>query len=208
VIVAALLWYWPTLETRLFEPGRDLKTVAIDDVGVDFSGRDDIWEFYFEEFTFSPLFGRGMGAGFVAAADWVPCRRKTPTTSTVPAGQHRRRRVLLCAAAIFVWYRNLLRAASDNDRSFLIALLPALGVFAITEDILVFPTGLALSPDWASCSPSARPRHPRARSGYGAGARAPLLPSSRADACRPSSPPDNPVRDAMLACRAPREARL
>jgi hypothetical protein len=93
VIVAALLWYWPTLETRLFEPGRDLKTVAIDDVGVDFSGRDDIWEFYFEEFTFSPLFGRGMGAGFVAAADWVPWRRKTPTTSTVPAGQHRRRRV-------------------------------------------------------------------------------------------------------------------
>ena len=145
VVVAALLWYWPTLESRLFEAGRDLETVAMDDVGVNLSGRDDVWKFYFEEFTFSPLFGRGMGAGFVAAADWVPWQRKTPhneylhllvNTGVVGFG--------LCAAAIFVWYRNLARVASDNDHKFLIALLPALGAFAITEDVLVFPTGLAL----------------------------------------------------------------
>jgi O-antigen ligase len=145
VVVAALLWYWPTLESRLFEAGRDLETVAMDDVGVNLSGRDDVWKFYFEEFTFSPLFGRGMGAGFVAAADWVPWQRKTPhneylhllvNTGVVGFG--------LCAAAIFVWYRNLVRVASDNDHKFLIALLPALGAFAITEDVLVFPTGLAL----------------------------------------------------------------
>jgi hypothetical protein len=49
----------------------------------------------------------------------------------------------LCAAAIALWYRRLLQTASDNDRPFLIALLPALGVFAITEDVLVFSTGLA-----------------------------------------------------------------
>jgi len=170
VVVAALLWYWPILEARLFEAGRDLETVAIDDVGVNLSGRDDVWKFYFEEFKLSPLFGRGMGAGFVAAADWIPWARKTPHNEYL----HLLVNVgvvgfVLFAAAIFVWYRNLVRVASDNDRNFLIALLPAIGLFAITEDILVFPTGLALFAYLGvlltkrSAEASARARRPRRR---------------------------------------------
>ena len=67
--------------------------------------------------------------------------------------------------------------ASDNDHKFLIALLPAIGVFAITEDVLVFPTGPALfaylgallTKRSAEASPGAtRPRRRRARSTVGA----------------------------------------
>lgn len=146
VILAVLLWYWPTLEDRLFQHG-DLETVLTGetDLTVNLSGRDDIWEFYFEEFTFSPLFGRGIGAGFVAAADWLRWPRKTPHNEylhlLVSVGVIG---FVLCAAAIAVWYRRLLQMAADNDRPFLIALIPAMGVFAITEDVLVFSTGLAM----------------------------------------------------------------
>jgi O-antigen ligase len=144
VVVAALMWYWPILEGRLFDAPMRSATAALD-ADINLSHRDSIWAFYFKELTLSPIFGRGMGAGFVAAADWLPCPRKTPhneylhlLVNTGALG------FTLCAAAIFVWYRDLLALASDNDRTFLIALVPALGVFAITEDVLVFATGLAV----------------------------------------------------------------
>jgi hypothetical protein len=34
--------------------------------------------------------------------------------------------------------------ASDNDRLFLIAIVPGIGLFALTDDVLAFSTGLAL----------------------------------------------------------------
>jgi O-antigen ligase len=70
VVAATFLWYWPTLEARLFD-GDSVATVSIGatDVSPNLSGRDDVWQFYFEEFRFSPLFGRGVGTGFVAATD-------------------------------------------------------------------------------------------------------------------------------------------
>lgn len=145
VVAIALAWYWPTLQGRLFHDLRGGDSPSVDIADVNLSGRDDIWAFYFEEFTFSPLFGRGMGSGFVAAADWLPWPRKTPHNEylhlLVNAGVIG---FALCAAAIFFWYRSLLEVAADNDRAFLIALLPAMGVFAITEDVLVFATGLAV----------------------------------------------------------------
>ena len=146
-LVATLLWYWPTLEPRLFEDARELETVLAGDAeaSVNLSGRDEVWQFYFEEFTFSPLFGRGMGTGFVAAADWLRWPRTTPHNEylhvLVNAGAVG---FVLCAAAIFLWYRSLLQAASENDRPFLLALIPALAIFAITEDIIGFSTGLAV----------------------------------------------------------------
>ena len=145
VVAIALVWYWPTLQARLFHDLRGGDSPSVDIADVNLSRRDDVWAFYFEEFTFSPLFGRGMGSGFVAAADWLPWPRKTPhneylhlLVNTGVVG------FALCAAAIFFWYRSLLEVAADNDRAFLIALLPAMGVFAITEDVLVFSTGLAM----------------------------------------------------------------
>lgn len=147
IVVAVLLWYWPTLEFRMFEQGGDVETVSIGatDVSINLSGRVDIWKFYFEEFTFSPLFGRGIGAGFIAAADWLRWPRKTPHNEylhlLVSVGAIG---FILCAAAIAIWYRRLLQMASGNDRPFLMALIPAIGLFAVTEDVLVFSTGLAL----------------------------------------------------------------
>ena len=147
VVAATLLWYWPTLEFRLFDPGSDVSTWSLGaaDMAVNLSGRVEIWDFYFEEFMFSPLFGRGIGVGFVAAADWLPWPRKTPHNEylhlLVSVGIIG---FALCAAAIAFWYRRLLNIASDNDRTFLLALIPAIGLFAITEDVLVFSTGLAL----------------------------------------------------------------
>jgi O-antigen ligase len=145
VVAAALVWYWPTLQARLFDLPRGVDVASLSAADVNLSGRDRVWAFYFEELTFSPLFGRGMGSGFVAAADWLPWPRKTPhneylhlLVNTGVIG------FALCAAAIFFWYRNLLAVASDHDRAFLIALLPAMGLFAITEDVLVFSTGLAV----------------------------------------------------------------
>jgi O-antigen ligase len=59
----ALLLYWPTLEARMFtgESG-----------AISLSGRDDLWSFYKREFLLSPIAGRGLGAGFIAASDWKP----------------------------------------------------------------------------------------------------------------------------------------
>jgi teichuronic acid biosynthesis protein TuaE len=147
IVVAALLWYWPALESRLFEHAEELGTILSGDAdpNVNLSGRDDLWKFYLKEFTFSPLFGRGIGAGFVAGADWIAWPRTTPhneylhlLVNTGAVG------FALLAAAIFFWYRSLLQLASDNDRPFLFALIPAMGVFAITEDVLGFSTGLAV----------------------------------------------------------------
>jgi O-antigen ligase len=145
VVALTLLWYWPILQARIFEgSGAGAAAIGATDLSIDLSGRDTIWKFYFEELALSPWFGRGIGAGFVAATDWLEGPRHTPhneylhllvSVGVIGFG--------LCAAAIAVWYRRLLQTASDNDRPFLIALLPALGVFAITEDVLVFSTGLA-----------------------------------------------------------------
>jgi O-antigen ligase len=147
VVAATLLWYWPTLRARLFDRGHDLAGVSIATVdgSLNLSNRIEIWTFYFEEFMFSPLFGRGIGVGFVAAADWLPWPRMTPHNEylhlLVSVGVVG---FVLCAGAIAVWYRRLLQMASDNDRLFLIALIPAIGLFAITDDVLAFSTGLAL----------------------------------------------------------------
>jgi O-antigen ligase len=145
VVAATFLWYWPTLQARIFEwGGIGTVSIGVTDANIDLSGRDTIWKFYFEELTFSPLFGRGIGAGFVAATDWLQGPRQTPHNEylhlLVSVGVIG---FVLCAAAIGVWYRRLLQMASENDRPFLIALLPAIGLFAITEDVLVFSTGLA-----------------------------------------------------------------
>jgi O-antigen ligase len=145
VVAATLLWYWPTLEARLFD-WNSVATVSIGatDLNIDLSDRDTIWKFYFEEFSFSPLFGRGIGVGFVAATDWLQSIRQTPHNEylhlLVSVGVIG---FVLCAAAIGLWYRRLLQMASESDRPFLLALLPAIGLFAITEDVLVFATGLA-----------------------------------------------------------------
>lgn len=50
----------------------------------------------------------------------------------------------LCLAAIAYWYHWLIRSAAEEDRSFLIALVPAWAAFAVTENVLIHACALAL----------------------------------------------------------------
>jgi teichuronic acid biosynthesis protein TuaE len=136
LVVAAALYYWPTLRWRVFEPRGD---------GIRLSGRDELWPFYYDQFQMSPVFGRGLGAGFVGALHWLDF--------AVPAPHNEYLHLLVvggvvgaaaCFVAIFLWFRQLWRAVATSDRSFLIALVPALATYAVIDNVLVYATGLAL----------------------------------------------------------------
>jgi ABC-type uncharacterized transport system permease subunit len=49
-----------------------------------------------------------------------------------------------CFVAIFLWFRQLWQTVAANDRSFLLALVPAIAVYALTDNVLIYATGLAL----------------------------------------------------------------
>jgi O-antigen ligase len=136
-LVATVVLYWPSLQLRLFVNHGD---------SINLSRRDDVWGFYLEEFMLSPLFGRGLGIAYVAGADWLTSlARNTPHNAylhlLVAGGACG---FVLCMTAIGLWYRQLLQAVSDNDRLFLLALVPALGLQAFTADVLIYWSGLGL----------------------------------------------------------------
>jgi O-antigen ligase len=137
LVMATLVLYGPTLIERLF--AEDGQTIAL-------SGRRELWTFYWQEFVVSPLFGRGPGAGFIGAADWYTFARPTP-----PHNEYLHLLVIggvvgfvLIAGAVVLWYRQLFQATSHSDRVFLLALAPALSVYAITDNVLVYTSSLAL----------------------------------------------------------------
>jgi len=136
-LVAVVVIYWPSLQQRLF---------AADGEGVNMSGRDELWNFYIEEFMLSPLFGRGLGVAYVAGTDWL-----AGWPRTTPHNEYLHLLVaggavgfLLCMAGIALWYRQLLMTVPDNDRPFLLALAPALGLQAFTADVLIYWSCLGL----------------------------------------------------------------
>ena len=136
-LVAAAAWYyWPTLRWRAFEPGGD---------GIRLSGRDEIWPLYYDQFLMSPTFGRGLGSGFVGAMYWLDYSVPTPHNEylhlLVAGGVVG---AAACFLAIFLWFRQLWRTVAVTDRSFLIALLPALAAYAAIDNVLIYATGLAL----------------------------------------------------------------
>lgn len=126
LIGVALALYAPTLYRRMFD---DL-------------GRGEIWERFYHEFWRSPIFGRGIGSGFIT---WTEPLFSAPhneylhllATGGVVG-------FTLCMAAIILWYWNLIRAALPRDREFLLALAPALAVYSVTDNVLVYPTALAV----------------------------------------------------------------
>ena len=136
LVAAILVAYWPTLIGRIF---------ADDGETLELSGRDELWSFYWQEFLFSPWFGRGLGAGVVAAEKWYGFALSTPHNEylhlLVIGGVVG---FVLIAGAILLWYRQLLRVASPNDREFLLALAPALAAYAVTDNILTYSSALAL----------------------------------------------------------------
>ena len=133
--VAAL--YWPSLDQRLFQGQSG---------NLDMSARNQIWPFYLQEFRLSPLFGRGLGAGYIAGVHALgDLWRTTPHNEylhfLVEGGVVG---FSLCLAAIGLWYRQLLQGVGASDRLFLLALAPALAVYAFTVDLLIYWAGLAL----------------------------------------------------------------
>lgn len=136
LVGATFAAYWPTLEARMFVGEAD---------AFRFSQRDELWAFYYQEFLFSPLFGRGFGAGFIAAEAWLD-----PTLPT-PHNEYLHLLVVggvvgfvLCAGAIGLWYRALWRIGGPNDRLFLAAVGPAIAAYAVTDNLLVYATALSL----------------------------------------------------------------
>jgi hypothetical protein len=125
-LAAVLLWYFPTLQWRLTSRGH-----------LRWSQRDVLWPLYFQDFLTSPMFGRGLGAGFVMGK--------------LPHNEYLHLLVTggwlgftLCIAGIVLWLRQLLRAVSAGDRAFLIATMPAVGVYWLTDNLLVYPSALGL----------------------------------------------------------------
>jgi O-antigen ligase len=136
-LVAAAVWYYlPMLRWRLFESGGD---------GFRLSGRDDLWPFYYDQFLISPIFGRGMGSGFVAALSGFDFNVRAPHNEylhlLVVGGVVG---AAACFVAIVLWFVQLWQTVASSDRAFLIALLPALAAYAVIDNVLIYATGLAL----------------------------------------------------------------
>ena len=127
--------YLPTLRSRTFNAGFS---------SVQMSGREDAWPFFLQEWLFSPVFGRGFGAGFLdtGLAHWG---------ALPPYNEYLHLLVIggvagfaLIVGALALWFRDLYKVASPNDRRFLLALLPAFGAYALTDCMLSHFTILAL----------------------------------------------------------------
>jgi O-antigen ligase len=137
LVAAGAALYWPFLHQRLFEGGS---------THLEMSSRDEIWPFYLQEFRLSPWFGRGLGAGYIAGV-----RALADLWRTTPHNEYLHFLVEggvvgfgLFLAAIGLWYRQLLGAVAARDRIFLLALIPALALYAFTVDLLIYWAGLAL----------------------------------------------------------------
>jgi O-antigen ligase len=134
LVAAIAVAYLPTLEARMFEGE-----------GLQLSSRDELWFFYYREFLLSPIFGRGFGAGFIAGEDWLKAILTTPHNEylhlIVIGGVVG---LALCLGAIGLSCCQLWQASSPNDRQFLLALTPALALYALTDNILTYSSALSL----------------------------------------------------------------
>jgi O-antigen ligase len=128
LIGAALAVYAPTLYERMFTG----------------SGRAEIWERFYDEFWRSPIFGRGIGSAFITD-------NPLELLYAAPHNEYLHLLVvgglfgfILCVVGIVLWYWDLVRTAPYHDRAFLLAVAPALAVYAVTDNVLTYPTALAV----------------------------------------------------------------
>jgi O-antigen ligase len=101
------------------------------------NGRDRIWRGYLGEFRDRPLFGQGLGAAEGGAYQDLPHNeylRLLVDGGVVGA--------LLYAAAVLLWGRRVLGLVRPGERGFVLALFLALGVYALTDNILLMPAGV------------------------------------------------------------------
>jgi O-antigen ligase len=128
LIGAAVTVYAPTLYSRV----------------LDSLGRAGIWARFYDEFWRSPIFGRGLGSAFIT-------RKPLELLYAAPHNEYLHLLVvggalgfILCMTAIAVWYADLFRTAAPGDRKFLLSVAAALAVYALADNILVYPTALGL----------------------------------------------------------------
>ena len=167
IVMIAVVAYLPGLELRLFA----------DDAGtIRLSGRDVLWSFYLQELWQSPWFGRGVGAGFVAGDQVLNFILNTPHNEylhlLVNGGIVG---FALIAGGIVRWYRDLLAMSSPNDRTLLLTLIPALLLYASTDNLLTYPTGLGLFAYFGVVltRPSPHPFPPDQAAAFGRASKAP-----------------------------------
>jgi O-antigen ligase len=127
LLAAAVLFGWLLVETY-HEPADML----------DPSGRDVIWARCLEQFRQSPIFGHGIGATALVRSYF-----------SLPHNVYLRLLVeggvvgfLLYGAAILLWGRRLLARIDPGERAFAKALLLALAVYALTDNLLTMPPAL------------------------------------------------------------------
>jgi O-antigen ligase len=132
-LTATSIYYLPILLARMFH-GDGLFAM---------SGREELWPFYLKEFWQSPVFGRGIGAGFIGGEelDSISAPHNEYLHLLVTGGFSG---LILCLAGLALWYRWLLRQSSANDREFLLALIPALAIYAVTDNVILYWSVLPL----------------------------------------------------------------
>ena len=104
---------------------------------LDPNGRDRIWQRYLEEFRANPLFGQGLGAAERGAYHDLP--HNEYLRLLVDGGMVG---AVLYAAALLLWGRRVLALVRPGERGFVLALFLALGVYALTDNVLLMPAGL------------------------------------------------------------------
>jgi O-antigen ligase len=105
---------------------------------LDPNGRGRLWRHYLEEVRASPLFGHGLGAAERASL-YHGLPHNGYLRLLVDAG------VLGAAAyltAVVLWARRVVRLFGPSERGFVAALLLALAIYAVTDNILLMPAGL------------------------------------------------------------------
>jgi O-antigen ligase len=103
----------------------------------DLNGRDRLWRRYLDEVRPNPMFGRGLGAAERGRYHDLPHNeylRLLVDGGLVGA--------VLYVGAVLAWGRRVLRLIRPGERSFVCALFLALGIFALTDNILLMPAGL------------------------------------------------------------------
>jgi O-antigen ligase len=125
--VAVLLLGWLVLQSYgEFAAGREL------------SGRHILWAQHFERFRASPIFGHGIGAAALVAS-YFELPHNVYLRLLVEGGVVG---FLLYGGALLLWARQLLARVDPGERAFVLALLPALAVYALTDNLLTMPSAL------------------------------------------------------------------
>jgi O-antigen ligase len=105
---------------------------------LDLNGRERIWLDYFDQFLAAPLFGRGLGAAeHVASYHDLPHNeylRLLVDGGLIGAASF--------GAAVLVWAWRVLDLIRPGERAFVWALFLALGVYALTANVLIMPAGI------------------------------------------------------------------